>query len=113
LKAAQQCHHHQQPELVVNYRDSTPGINIAPGSMHSDVYEQATAEADASSSRDPIAAHLGAAAAKRAATAAQLIKTEQSSSDDEFPDDLRSEPKIYLGPARDEDGHELHNVDII
>jgi hypothetical protein len=92
-----------------NYRDRPAEINIAP--MHSDVYEQATEEAFSRSSRDPIAAHMGSTAARRAAAAAQLLQTEQST--DEVPDDLPEEPRIDIGPPIDEDGHVLHNVEIV
>ena len=108
-----------------HYKDRAPEVNIAPvqrrGSTMSDVYEDATQEAFARSSRDPIAAHLGSAAAKRAAAVVVELmdNTEPSSPDedysdnDSFPDDLCSGLKIDIGPPIDEDGHELHNVEIV
>lgn len=112
-----------------DYRDRAPEINIAPkrGSVHSpenddSVYVRATEEAHASSSSsfpsgrlDPLAAQqMHPLAAKRATVAMQLMDTVHFS-DVEPPDDLAhdAEPKIDIGPPRDEDGHELHNVEIV
>ena len=61
-------------------------------------YEDYPANAH-SSSTDPFATHL---APKTAVP-----------SDQEDGDEEESQPQIYIGPPRDEDGHELHNVDII
>lgn len=110
-----------------HFKDRAPEVNIAPMQRRgstlsaSDPYEDATQEAFARSSRDPIAAHLGSAAAKRAAAAVLELmdNTEPSSPDedysdnDSFPDDLCSGLKIDIGPPIDEDGHELHNVEIV
>lgn len=36
-----------------------------------------------------------------------------SSSSDHDPDEPETAPQVYIGPPRDEDGHELHNVEIL
>lgn len=93
-----------------NYRDRpSEEVNIAPkrGSVHTDVYEQAVQGAGTPSSRrDPMAAHLAAAAAAR---------SEAPESDDELDDAAVSdhEPQVDMGPPLDDDGHELHNVSIV
>jgi hypothetical protein len=95
------------------YKDCVSNeINIAPGSAYSDVYEEATRDAFATSSRDPMVASVGAAASTTAVAEVSPDNTD-GSDDDDFPDDLRSEPRIDIGPPIDEDGHELHNVEIV
>jgi hypothetical protein len=95
------------------YRDRVSNeINIAPGSAYSDVYEEATREAFATSSRDPMVTLVGAATSTTAVAEISPDNTD-GSDDDDFPDDLRSEPRIDIGPPIDEDGHELHNVEIV
>ena len=71
------------------YKDSPPEVNLM-ARRESDRYEDFPASGVASST-DPFSTHLA-------------VKTKQSDSLD---------PQIYIGPPRDEDGHELHNVDII
>lgn len=103
-----------------NYRDRPQeDINIAPkrASLHVDVYERATEEAYAhrngSSSRISSAApSLSHGSTSISPSAVQLLKTEQHLSDDEQDDDFDA-PEVDIGPPRDEDGHELHNVDIV
>jgi hypothetical protein len=73
------------------YRDS-PDINLSPHRM-SVVSKKAMPEtysaSSHSSSRDPMATHLAPRQPPQ------------------------SQPEIYIGPPRDEDGHELHSVDIV
>jgi hypothetical protein len=44
---------------------------------------------------------------------ARLTRRSVEPVDEDVDDEEENEPKIYIGPPRDEDGHELHNVDII
>lgn len=99
-----------------NYRDEpSEEINIAPkrGSVLSDdqVYEQATIQARRRSSQDPLVA--AAARTNNIASAVEMVKTELAlaEEDGDLADD--KDPEIYIGPPRDEDGHELHNVEIV
>lgn len=69
------------------YRDQ-PDANLAPRRSFADVKAHA-------SSTDPFATHL----AQKAPAPLEVEKTK--------------EPEVYIGPPRDEDGHELHNVNII
>jgi hypothetical protein len=100
------------------YKDRASNeINIAPGSSYSDVYEEATREAFGRSSRDPMVTAVGAATSVSALQLEQKVSSpeiiEHDTDGDDFPDDLRSEPKIDIGPPIDEDGNELHNVEIV
>jgi hypothetical protein len=99
------------------YKDRSDEINIAPrGESSSDVYEDAVSrDVFPWSSRDSSVTHLSSSDATRTVADTHLIMTEQSfdDEDDDFPDDLRSAPKIDIGPPIDEDGHELHNVEIV
>jgi hypothetical protein len=79
-----------------SYRDrSDDTINIAPR-RQSD-FSEAEYRKTIRSSRDPMLARLSQ----------RRIETLDEDDDEE------DEPKIYIGPPRDEDGHELHNVEII
>lgn len=80
------------------YRDEPDRdqVNIAPR-RSSYIDEPYPANAH-SSSTDPMATHL---AIKKADAAV------------ESPDEAEPQPQVYIGPPRDEDGHELHNVEII
>ena len=72
------------------YQDRPPEVNIAPR-RQSDLTDSVYLASIASSS-DPIAAHMAPSQ----------------------PEDLEDDqPQIYLGPPRDEDGHELYSVDIL
>jgi hypothetical protein len=105
-----------------NYRDRPQqDINIAPkrASLHVDVYERATEEAHTRSNRDnstsgnsSAVASFSQGSSSISPSAVQLLKTEQHLSDDEQDDVFRA-PEVDIGPPRDEDGHELHNVDIV
>jgi hypothetical protein len=84
-----------------SYRDRPPEINIAPrrASNFDEIYLSSLAQAGrdstviALSSRDPMATHF--------------VPPPQP------PQDIDEQPEVYIGPPRDEDGHVLHNVDII
>jgi hypothetical protein len=73
-----------------NYQDDPAEINLAPRRSSSLIFDQY------SSSTDPFVTHLGS-----------LIQTHEEDEDEE------PEPQVFIGPPRDEDGHVLHNVDII
>jgi hypothetical protein len=109
-----------------DYRDEPPKVNIAPRSQSgeiesSDVYFASIA----SPNRDPMATHLAPHHRTRQAldtphTGGIVSRTRASSgsSEDGSPSDDAyfvedEEPKIFIGPPRDEDGHELHNVEIV
>lgn len=77
-----------------DYSDHAPEINLAPrrGSslyMKDEIY----AANIATSSTDPMTTNL-------------------SPNKPDLLDDGDPQPQIYLGPPRDEDGHELHDVDV-
>jgi hypothetical protein len=77
-----------------SYRDS-PERNISP--RRDSLYKNKDSESlyppsSHSSSRDPMATHLA------------------PSSPSQF---RQKDPEIYIGPPRDEDGHELHSVEIV
>jgi len=120
-----------------NYRDDPDdGPNLAPrrSSMYDDAYPSPLASGQKSSS-DPMATHMGAAAAAAAAiaaTEAAPAPSSSSSSSTEYENAIRDAkpsseddgnaaseygeskpPTVYIGPPRDEDGHELHSVEII
>jgi hypothetical protein len=76
-----------------SYRDS-PEHNISPrresSSYRNKGSESVYPPSSHSSSRDPMATHLAPASPPR-----------------------QNDPEIYIGPPRDEDGHELHSVEIV
>jgi hypothetical protein len=75
-----------------SYRDS-PERNISPrreSHYKNDGSESVYPPSSHSSSRDPMATHLAPASQPR-----------------------QKDPEIYIGPPRDEDGHELHSVEIV
>ena len=75
---------------ATNYQDDPSEVNLAPRRSSSLIFDQY------SSSTDPFVTHLGS-----------LNPTHEEDEDEE------PEPQIFIGPPRDEDGHVLHNVDII
>ena len=77
-----------------NYRDRPEEeINIAPrrSSTYDDVYMASIAP----SSTDPMATAL-------APNKPEILEEEED-----------DQPQVYIGPPRDEDGHELHQVDLV
>jgi hypothetical protein len=75
-----------------SYRDS-PEHNISPrreSSYKDKRSESVYPPSSHSSSRDPMATHLAPTSQPR-----------------------QNDPEIYIGPPRDEDGHELHSVEIV
>jgi len=88
------------------YRDE-PGsgglnqVNIAPrrGSYVDEPYSAS----EHSSATDPMATHL----APKTTTSAAVVVSDEDEEDEPEP-----QPTVYIGPPRDEDGHELHNVEI-
>lgn len=80
-------------------------VNIAPRRRSTLTEECADAEdvymaSVASPNRDPMATHL-----------APTIEVPEAKPEAQFEDG--DTPKIYIGPPRDEDGHELHSINII
>jgi hypothetical protein len=86
--------------------------NIAPRrrSTYTDVYED-------SSSTDPMAsAHILAAQMVAQQDSSPIVSDDEddyTAEEEETRNLTNNEPQVYLGPPRDEDGHELHNVDIV
>jgi hypothetical protein len=88
--------------------------NIAPKRSSSifmesprDVYTDAV-----QTSRRDMAIEMSNRNRKSSTTTSNLSSDEDTKSNhgDDRPDDV---PKLYIGPPRDEDGHELHNVEIV
>lgn len=75
---------------ATKYQDDPAEVNLAPRRSSSLIFDQY------SSSTDPFVTHLSS-----------VSQVHEEEEDDE------PEPQIYIGPPRDEDGHVLHNVDII
>lgn len=75
---------------ATKYQDEPAEVNLAPRRSSSLIFDQY------SSSTDPFVTHLSS-----------VSQAHEEEEDDE------PEPQIYIGPPRDEDGHVLHNVDII
>lgn len=89
---------------AASYRDEpSNAVNLAPRRMSYSV-DDTYPVSEHSSSRDPFATHLP----PNSSTISEVVGDDQP---DEFEDD--HQPEIYIGPPRDEDGHELHNVEII
>lgn len=88
------------------YRDdpSNDGPNIAP--RRSSYIDDAYPVKAHSSSTDPFTTHL--APKSRLPVDEEVITGSPDVMDDPVP-----QPQVYIGPPRDEDGHELHNVEII
>jgi len=86
--------------FISNYRDEPDRdqVNIAP--RRSSYIEEPYSAEEHSSSRDPMASHLAP-------------KQTDVPFSAESTDSGESQPQVYIGPPRDEDGHELHNVEII
>ena len=84
------------------YRDEPGGgglnqVNIAP--RRASYLDETYSVKEHSSATDPMATHLAPA-------------TPPSVAEEDDVADPEPEPQGYIGPPRDEDGHELHNVDI-
>lgn len=75
---------------ATKYQDDPSEVNLAPRRSSSLIFDQY------SSSTDPFVTHLSS------------VNQAHDEDEEEEP-----EPQIYIGPPRDEDGHVLHNVDII
>jgi hypothetical protein len=95
-------------------------INLAPRRQSSLEHDFVTAMTPSflgaeSSSDDHLATYRTAVAhahhGKIASATSDGIK--DSSSSDHDPDEPETAPQVYIGPPRDEDGHELHNVEIL
>ena len=74
-----------------SYRDS-PKVNLSPRRDSNFVTKEPQVDyppSAHSSSRDPMATHLAPS------------------------QPAQSQPQVYIGPPRDEDGHELHSVEIV
>jgi hypothetical protein len=73
-----------------DYQDTPPELNLMPRRRDSTSFQDYPANAH-SSSTDPFSTHL----------APKQVEPEEPA------------PQVYIGPPRDEDGHELHNVEIV
>jgi len=88
-----------------NYRDDpNSGPNLAP--RRSSIYDEDYPANAHSSSTDPMVTHLAPK------TTASMTGTRPDVASPSA-DGASSSPQVYIGPPRDEDGHELHNVQII
>ena len=87
----------QSASVWKSYRDRPSEVNIAPARRQSEVMDNDDLYVQSiSSSNAPMSM-----AAPVTPNGPDLLDA-----DDE-------QPKIYIGPPRDEDGHELHNVEIL
>lgn len=94
-------------------------INIAPGSTYSDLYEEAFSRSTVASTgrsslrnihtHEPFSDHDCKQEDDDINESDEECEEEQTA----FSDQMHMEPRIDLGPPIDEDGHELHNVEIV
>ena len=90
--------------------DAAETVNFSP---HKGGYSEDYMASFASPSRDPMATALAPDTMDSVysdSSAAPLSPSSNSHSSFQITDD---EPQIFIGPPTDEDGHELHNVDIL
>lgn len=115
-----QDHVNQSLFWAGGYRDNTEdqdAVNIAP--KRSSVFGTDTVYDSAIRSSSSGQAVLqrrqqktGSSSQSNATEEQQGVELTDTSTEEE-EDAVPPEPKIYLGPPRDEDGHELHNVEIV
>lgn len=92
-----------------SYRDEPDdSVNLAPRRQSS--YLDPYPVNNHSSSTDPMASHL---APKSPAASNEMDSIIRAAIEEDDSEDFEDAPQVYIGPPRDEDGHELHNVEII